>query len=66
MAKNATGDVRINRFPLEAYNELRRWLGECFNQEFDNDKRLVAFVALESLNSLGETMLGQKMPKHLQ
>ena len=62
MAKNTTGDVRNNRFPLEAYNELRRWLGEWVNQEFDLDKRLAAFIALESLNSLGETMLGERMP----
>lgn len=66
MAKNATGDVMNNRFPLDAYNELRRWLGERVNQESDLDKRLTAFVALEALNSLGERMLGQRMPNNLQ
>jgi hypothetical protein len=66
MAKNATGDFSKDRFPLEAYNELRRWLAEWANQEFDLNKRLAAFIALETLNSLGETMLGDRMPKNLQ
>jgi hypothetical protein len=51
---------------MESYNELRRWLAKWANQEFDLPKRLAAFIALESLNSLGETMLGQRMPKNLQ
>jgi hypothetical protein len=51
---------------MEAYNELLRWLAKWANQEFDLHKRLAAFIALETLNSLGETMLGQRMPKNLQ
>jgi hypothetical protein len=66
MANNATGNFINDRFPLEAYNELRRWLGKWANQEFDKNKRLAAFIALENLNSLGETMLGESMPDSLQ
>ena len=66
MAKKMTSDFSNDRFPMEAYNELRRWLGKWANQEFDLNKRLAAFVALETLNSLSETMLGERMPKDLQ
>jgi hypothetical protein len=66
MVKKRAGTSSHNRFPLEAYNELRRWLGEWANQEADLNKRLAAFIALETLNSLGETMLGERMPKNLQ
>jgi len=66
MAKKRNSDFTNDRFPMEAYNELRRWLAKWANQEFDLHKRLAAFVALETLNSLGKTMLGQRMPKNLQ
>ena len=66
MPKKTTSDFTNDRFPMEAYNELLRWLAKWANQEFDLHKRLAAFVALETLNSLGETMLGQRMPKNLQ
>ena len=66
MAKKRSSDFTNDRFPMESYNELRRWLAKWANQEFDLHKRLAAFVALETLNSLGETMLGQRMPKNLQ
>jgi len=66
MVNKGSAAFSNDRFPLEAYNEMRRWLGVWANQEFDLDKRLAAFIALETLNSLGETMLGERMPKNLQ
>jgi len=54
MVKKRAGTSSHNRFPLEAYNELRRWLGEWANQEADLNKRLAAFIALETLNSLAK------------
>jgi hypothetical protein len=66
MSTNASGDFSDDGFPLKAYNELRRWLGKWANQEFDLDKRLAAFIALENLESLRETMFGEKLPKNLQ
>lgn len=66
MARKKKAGTSKDRFPLEAYNEMRRWLCLWANQETDLEKRLVAFIALETLNSLGETMLGEKMPENLQ
>lgn len=66
MVKTTNGDFDDNRFPLEAYNEMRPWLATWVNQELDPDKRLSAFIALESLNSLSATMLGESIPKDLQ
>jgi len=66
MAKKRTSDFTNDRFAMEAYNELRCWLAKWADQEFDLHKRLAAFVALETLNSLAETMLGQRVPKNLQ
>ena len=66
MANKTTSDFSFESFPAEAYNEMLRWLDQWANQEFDLDMRLSAFVALEALNSLSETKLGERMPKNLR
>jgi hypothetical protein len=57
MADNATNDFRDDEVPVEAYDEIRRWLSKWAYQGFDLDKRLSAFITLESLNSFVESML---------
>ena len=62
MADNATNDFLDDKLPVEAYDEIRRWLSKWANQEFDLDKRLAALITLESLNSFVESMLRESSP----
>ena len=65
MASYATRDFIDDKVPLEAYDELRRWLGKWASQEFDLEKRLAAFVTLENLNSFVQAMLSENSPNNL-
>ena len=62
IADNATNDFLDDKLPVEAYDEIRRWLSKWVNQEFDLDKRLAAFITLGSLNSFVESMLRESSP----